>query len=33
MVRRCIYISEGITAHSIGFAEKEAHLVDLDDSN
>ena len=33
MVRRCIYISEGIRAQSIGFAEKEAQLFDFDDSN
>ena len=33
MVRRCVYISEGITAQSIGFAEKEAQLFVFDDSN
>ena len=33
MVRRCVYISEGIMAQSIGFAEKETQLFDLDDSN
>ena len=33
MVRRCICISEGIRAQSIGFAEKEAQLFDFDDSN
>ena len=33
MIRRCIYISEGIRAQSIGFAEKETQIVDFDDSN